>query len=204
MKFARHAAAATMNQMSSRGTSIHLCCLLRARPGAERDLNAYEDAVLALVPEHGGELLSRVIGDGSDGHPHEVHVYRFPGKGAIDSYMADPRRLALAAERDRVVARTAVVEVTPTGGPPPELAAGCAGGSALPASRDLLIANETKRARSQRNSAVQYRSSRSASTRSQDKSHHRLGRLRTRWLSTGLGKLSTGEKISSGFSWRAV
>jgi uncharacterized protein (DUF1330 family) len=91
--------------------SIELCCLLRARPGAEKAMAAYETKVTALVPAHGGELLSRVIGDGADGHPHEVHVYRFPGRAALDAYMADPRRLALAEERDRTVESTVLFPV---------------------------------------------------------------------------------------------
>ncbi|MCC3764670.1 hypothetical protein K3N28_16555 [Glycomyces sp. TRM65418] len=90
--------------MNADDAPIELCCLLRARPGAEAGLTAYEDEVTALVPEHGGELLSRVIGDGADGAPHEVHVFRFPDQAALDAYLADPRRLAMAAERDRVVA----------------------------------------------------------------------------------------------------
>lgn len=90
---------------------IELCCLLRALPGAERAMTAYEDEVLALIPEHGGEVVSRAIGDGADGHPHEVQVLRFPGQAAIDAYMADPRRLALAGERDRTVAETTLFPV---------------------------------------------------------------------------------------------
>lgn len=90
---------------------IELCCLLRALPGAEDAMTAYEDKVTALVPEHGGELLSRAIGDGADGNPHEVHVYRFPNQAAIDAYMVDPRRLALAEERDRTVASTVLFPV---------------------------------------------------------------------------------------------
>ncbi|HEX2143281.1 MAG TPA: DUF1330 domain-containing protein [Glycomyces sp.] len=92
-------------------TAIELCCLLRALPGAEKDMTAYEDKVTALVPEHGGELLARAIGDGAGGHPHEVHVYRFPNQAALDAYMADPRRQAMAEERDRTVASTELYRV---------------------------------------------------------------------------------------------
>jgi antibiotic biosynthesis monooxygenase (ABM) superfamily enzyme len=95
----------------STDTAIRLCCLLRARPGMERELTAYEDRVTALVPEHGGALLSRVVGDGAEGTPHEVHLYRFPDQVSLDAYMADPRRLALADERDRVVAETILFPV---------------------------------------------------------------------------------------------
>lgn len=90
---------------------IELCFFLRALPGAEQAMTSYEDKVTALVPDHGGEMLSRVIGDGADGNPHEVHVYRFPGQAAIDAYMADPRRLALAEEREATVASTVLFPV---------------------------------------------------------------------------------------------
>lgn len=100
-----------MAGMNADDAPIELCCLLRARPGAEEDLTAYEDKVTALLPEHGGELLSRVIGDGADGAPHEVHVLRFPGQAALDAYLADPRRRAMSAERDRAVATTTLFPV---------------------------------------------------------------------------------------------
>jgi hypothetical protein len=93
----------------------HLCCLLWAHPGAENDLVAYEDSVLGFLPDHGVELLSRVIGDGAAGQPLEVHIYRYRGQSALDGYVADPRRLALAAERERVVARTELFPVRPVG-----------------------------------------------------------------------------------------
>ena len=83
-----------------------LCCLLWAAPGEEDALRRYEDAVLALVPEHGGTVVQRAVGDGSDGQPHEVQLLRFPDPAALDRYVADPRRQAMSDERDRVVART--------------------------------------------------------------------------------------------------
>jgi hypothetical protein len=97
--------------MEARDSDIVLCCLLWAKQGLEDDLSAYEDAVLPLIREHGGEVLQRARGDGSDGHPHEVQFYRFASQAAIDAYAADPRRVALANERDRVVARTDVFPV---------------------------------------------------------------------------------------------
>lgn len=92
-------------------TALTLCCLLWAVPGQERAMTAYEDDVLALVPEHGGRVLHRVVGDGADGHPHEVQAYAFPSQDAVDAYIADPRRVALADVRDRVVARTELFPV---------------------------------------------------------------------------------------------
>ena len=90
---------------------MEFCCLLWAHPGQENGLAAYEDAVLALVPEHRGEVLQRVRSDGAAGRPYEVQVFRFAGQDALDSYLTDPRRTALAVERDRVVARTELFPV---------------------------------------------------------------------------------------------
>ncbi|MET9328819.1 hypothetical protein [Tsukamurella sp. NPDC003166] len=95
----------------SDGTGLRLCCLLWARPGLEVALSEYEDAVLALIPEHGGTVVHRAIGEGLDGHPNEVQLYRFPDQSALDRYLADPRRLALTGERDRVIARTGLFPV---------------------------------------------------------------------------------------------
>ena len=85
---------------------LNLCCLLWAQPGQESDLVAYEDRVLALLADHGAEVLERVRSDGANDRPLEVQIYRFPSQAALDGYVSDPRRLALADERDRVVART--------------------------------------------------------------------------------------------------
>jgi len=92
-------------------TDVTLCCLLWAVPGQEDALTRYEDAVLALLPDHDGRLLQRVLGTGADGHPHEVQVVGFADRTGLDGYLADPRRTDLADERDRAVARTDVFPV---------------------------------------------------------------------------------------------
>src|SRR3954469_19054970 len=90
---------------------VELCVLLWAHPGQEAGLVAYEDRVLALVPAHGGTVLQRARTSGEDGHPLEVQFYRFPSEAALQAYLADDRRVALAAERDRVVSRTELMRV---------------------------------------------------------------------------------------------
>ncbi|WP_375002559.1 hypothetical protein [Aeromicrobium sp. CTD01-1L150] len=92
--------------------AVQLCCLLWAREGEAAGLEEYENRVLALIPEHGGQVLQRVRNTVDDGQPREVQLYRFPSKSSLDSYLADPRRLALADERDRVVGRTELFPVT--------------------------------------------------------------------------------------------
>ena len=93
--------------------SLTLCVLLWAQPGAEDGLTAYEDQVLALVPEHGGRVANRVRSSGSAGRPLEIQILEFASAQALDGYLADGRRQALAAERDRVIAKTEVIEVQP-------------------------------------------------------------------------------------------
>ncbi len=97
---------------------LHLCCLLWAHDDAAGDLTRYEDTVLDLLPEHGGAVLNRVVGDGQGGTPHEVQILRLADRSALDAYLADPRRTALADERDRVIARTEVFEVDVRTGDP--------------------------------------------------------------------------------------
>lgn len=93
------------------GVEVTLCVLLWARPGAEDGLIAYEDTVLELVPGHGGRVLQRARGSGADGQPLEIQLLEFPAAAALDAYMTDDRRTSLAAERDRVISRTDVIQV---------------------------------------------------------------------------------------------
>ena len=91
--------------------TLQLCVLLWAVDGYADQMSVYEDRVLALVVEHGGEVLSRVrrLDDG-DG-PDELQVIELPDEGALEGYLADPARTALAGERRRVVARTETMRV---------------------------------------------------------------------------------------------
>jgi uncharacterized protein (DUF1330 family) len=92
-------------------SEVALCVLLWARPGEEAELIAYEDEVLALLADHGAELLQRVRSDGGDEQPLEVQILRFPSQEALDRYLADDRRVALADQRDRAIARTEILPV---------------------------------------------------------------------------------------------
>jgi hypothetical protein len=91
--------------------SLTLCVLLWARPGAEDGLIAYEDQVLAMAADHQGRVLQRVRGSGADGQPLEIQLLEFGSARALDDFMADPRRQSLTAERDRVIAKTEVIDV---------------------------------------------------------------------------------------------
>jgi hypothetical protein len=91
--------------------SLTLCVLLWAWPGAEDGLIGYEDEVLGLIPGHGGQVLQRARGSGADGQPLEVQLLEFPSAAALDAYLTDGRRTLLAGERDRVIAKTEVIQV---------------------------------------------------------------------------------------------
>lgn len=89
-----------------------LCCLLWARDSQAAALTTYENSVLDLISDHGGQVVKRAKSDGTDGHPDEVQFYRFPSQASLDSYLSDPRRTAHADERDRVIARTELFPIS--------------------------------------------------------------------------------------------
>ena len=91
--------------------SLTLCILLWASPGAEDGLIAYEDRVLRIIPEHGGLVRQRARGSGTAGQPLEIQLLEFPSAQALDAFMTDDRRQSLAGERDKVIAKTEVIEV---------------------------------------------------------------------------------------------
>ena len=98
-----------MAQVST--VSLTLCVLLWARPGAEDGLIVYENYVLGIAAEHGGRVLQRARGSGTGGQPLEIQLLEFRSTDTLDAFMTDDRRQALASERDRVIAKTEVIEV---------------------------------------------------------------------------------------------
>ena len=90
---------------------VTLCVLLDAVPGRETELAEYEDEVLALLPDHGARLVQRVRAVDPATVPLEVQVLEFPSEGALEAYLADPRREALADRRERAVAGTEELRV---------------------------------------------------------------------------------------------
>ena len=68
----------------------------------------YEDAVLTLLERHGGQLERRLRA--VDGRS-EVHLIRFDSRDGVQSYLADPERLALRATVGDAAPETRVIEV---------------------------------------------------------------------------------------------
>ncbi len=93
---------------------VNLCVLLWAHEGRDADLSAYEDQVLGLLGEHDGHVLQRartVTGNGDHDHPTEVQLLRFASEAALDGFMNDARRTALADQRAAAIAMTEVMRV---------------------------------------------------------------------------------------------
>ena len=88
---------------------VTICVLLWAREGQVDALIAYEDRVLQLVHDYGGQVIfrgrAREQGDG----PTEVHILAYPSQEAFDAYMHDERRVAMSAQREEAIAQTDVV-----------------------------------------------------------------------------------------------
>lgn len=85
----------------------------RADPALVEAAGAFEDAVLALLPDHGATLVYR--GRRAPGQdeslPAEVHLIRFPHRAAFAAYLADGRRQALLAAHGEVFTEKVVVEL---------------------------------------------------------------------------------------------
>ena len=92
--------------------ALTLCVQLWPTPGNGDSLSAYEDEVLGLLGEHGATLLQRVRSTEDGDGPLEIQIIELPDQAAFDSFMADPRRTALAPLRDQSVARTDILRVT--------------------------------------------------------------------------------------------
>jgi hypothetical protein len=91
---------------------IQLVVRLTYVPGQQSDAADYERTVLAIWREHGGEILAAfrpAPWDDGTRAADEIQVLRIPSRAQLDAYMVDPRRVALAAVRDRTIYSTEIV-----------------------------------------------------------------------------------------------
>lgn len=87
-----------------------------ADPAHADRASAFEDEVLALLPDHGARVLYRgrrtpPAPVGGATLPHEVHLLWFPSRAALAAYMADERRQALLDRYGEVFTTKHAVEV---------------------------------------------------------------------------------------------
>jgi uncharacterized protein (DUF1330 family) len=88
---------------------VLLTAILWANPGQEKLLVEYEDAVLQLIPKHGGRVIERVRAEQPGDGPYEVQIIELPSDEALADYMVDPARVALADVHKKAIARTEVL-----------------------------------------------------------------------------------------------
>jgi hypothetical protein len=74
-------------------SDVTLCAIFRVPSAGLEAFLAYEDAVLPLLADHGGELQRRLRTADS---ATEIHLIRFPSRSHLDAYRADRRRTAHA------------------------------------------------------------------------------------------------------------
>lgn len=92
--------------------TIRLCVLLWPLDDRAAELHAYEDAVLPLLAEHHGQLLTReTVARAADDDPLEVQLIELESQADLDAFMADPRRTALEEQRARAIGRTQVLRL---------------------------------------------------------------------------------------------
>lgn len=91
---------------------ISCCVMFWAHPGMETELSRYLDIVVDLETEHGGLVLQRGVTNASDDQPLEVHMLQFPSLDMYDNFMGDQRRVTMAPERERVIARMEIMQMT--------------------------------------------------------------------------------------------
>ena len=87
---------------------VTLCAIFRIPAAGKDAFQAYENAVLPLLADHGGTLQRRLRTE--DGGA-EVHVIWFPSASHLDAYRADPRRSAHAGLFDASGAAAEVLTV---------------------------------------------------------------------------------------------
>lgn len=82
------------------------------RDGDVAGFEEFERQAARLMARHGGRIERAIRRDaqaGSPDDPFEIHIVTFPTPAAFDAYRADPDTGMLAALRETIIARTAIV-----------------------------------------------------------------------------------------------
>ena len=94
------------------GTRLTLIVSVWLRDGDVAGFEAFESKVAKIQAKHGGriERAIRLTPRDSDEQPFELHIVSFPDEGSLAAYRADEAMQALGPERERLIARTVIVE----------------------------------------------------------------------------------------------
>ena len=87
---------------------VHVLAMLHAGASGLIGLRAYESAVLPILSEYGGQLLSAFVPEGHDQAdcPDEIHLIEFESREGLQSFRQDERVVALADKRRTAIAST--------------------------------------------------------------------------------------------------
>ena len=100
-----------MREPLPRAEAVTICVLSRAQPGAQNSVIAYEVQVPGIASGYGGQVLQRARSSGTGGQSLEIQLLQFPSARALDKFRTGGRRQTLPGERDRVIAKTELIEV---------------------------------------------------------------------------------------------
>jgi hypothetical protein len=87
--------------------TVHL--IKEASAGA--GFREYEKKALGIFRRYGGEVVVAYSPIGLAGQgdvPDEIQVLRIPDRAGFDAFMADPERMGMAGDRERVIRKTEV------------------------------------------------------------------------------------------------
>ena len=90
---------------------IQIIVLLYAGEGGKTALKAYQEEVMPIFHEYGGQLISasHASTPRSD-DPDEVHIVHFPSSEALKAFRADPRHAPLIDKRKYAIRDTRLFE----------------------------------------------------------------------------------------------
>ncbi len=90
---------------------LYLVVKLFGRAGVRGEFWEYENKALDLFRKHGGEVVAAFApapaGPGIE-MPDEIQILKMADRAEFDTFMKDPARVDMAAERDRVIRKTEV------------------------------------------------------------------------------------------------
>ena len=90
---------------------IQIIVLLYAGEGGKAALKAYQEEVMPIFHEHGGQMVSASHASvPREGDPDEIHIVHFAGRVELEAFRADPRHAALKDKRMYAVRDTRLYE----------------------------------------------------------------------------------------------
>ncbi|MEO7425666.1 MAG: hypothetical protein ABI036_10795 [Fibrobacteria bacterium] len=90
---------------------LYITVHLYGRTGTPGEFRDYESKALNIFKRHGGEVLvayTPAVSKDQTGVPDEIQILKIASQSDFEGFMGDSDRVALAAERERVIRKTEV------------------------------------------------------------------------------------------------